>query len=165
MIKGKKKFGIIDSLVLTDYILYKGGAMSHLKLQKVLYYIQAYHLAYFNLPLIEDDFQAWVHGPVSRKVFNNVRDLSVLYDEIHYFQAEGEEHIEKKMAHLVKDQLELIDEIILEYGALSGIQLESLTHSESPWINARRGFGASQRCEEIISKDVMRTFYKKEIYG
>ena len=53
-----KKISKIDSELLTEYILSKYGKMSHLKLQKLLYYVQAFHLAYFDSPLIDDDFEA-----------------------------------------------------------------------------------------------------------
>lgn len=58
----RKEISSIDSNKLVDYILVRGGAMSHLKIQKILFYIEAYHLAYFDSSIIEDEFQAWVHG-------------------------------------------------------------------------------------------------------
>ncbi|MDR1722691.1 MAG: DUF4065 domain-containing protein [Tannerella sp.] len=76
--------GKIDSLVLANYILETVGKMSHLKLQKLLYLVQGYHLAYFGKPLIDDKFEAWVHGPVSRKVFGSLKDKSLLYADICY---------------------------------------------------------------------------------
>lgn len=38
----------IDSIILSDYILKHYGPMSHLKLQRLLFYCDAYHLAYFD---------------------------------------------------------------------------------------------------------------------
>ncbi len=69
----------IDSELLAQYILWKVGKASHLKVQKLLYYIQGYHLAYFDEPVIEDDFEAWVHGPVSRRLFDRLKDKSLLH--------------------------------------------------------------------------------------
>lgn len=43
-----KNMGTIDSIILSDYILKHYGPMSHLKLQKLLFYCDAYHLAYFD---------------------------------------------------------------------------------------------------------------------
>ena len=74
----------IDSLVLSDYILLNYGPMSHLKLQKLLFYCDAYHLAYFNEELITDNFEAWVHGPVSKKVFDSFKDKSILYSDLSF---------------------------------------------------------------------------------
>ena len=63
----------IDVLVLSDYIIKHYGPMSHLKLQKLLFYCDAYHLAYFDTELISDKFEAWVHGPVCRKVYDSLK--------------------------------------------------------------------------------------------
>ena len=41
-----------------------GDSMTNLRLQKLLFYAQAWHLALTNRPLFEEDFEAWVHGPV-----------------------------------------------------------------------------------------------------
>ena len=68
-----KEYKAIDSIVLSNYILKHYGPMSHLKLQKLLFYCDAYCLAYFGQELITDQFEAWVHGPVSRKVCQRMR--------------------------------------------------------------------------------------------
>lgn len=68
----------IDSVVFSDYILKHYGPMSHLKLQKLIFYCDAYCLAYFDKELVTDQFEAWVHGPVSRKVYNSLK-ISLFY--------------------------------------------------------------------------------------
>jgi len=140
--------------------------MSHLKLQKLLYYVQAMHLAYFDQPLIEDDFEAWVHGPVSRKVFSSIKDQSVLYDEVQYINDGTEPFPDTILKQgLTTEQVELVDEVLSEFGNLSSLQLEALTHSESPWITARVGYAAADRCNVIIPKELMRNYYKQQVYG
>jgi uncharacterized phage-associated protein len=74
----------IDSIILSDYILKHYGPMSHLKLQRLLFYCDVYHLAYFDKELIEDSFEAWVHGPISRKVYGSLKDKYMLYEELTY---------------------------------------------------------------------------------
>ena len=163
MINTRKQIALIDSIYLDEYILFRGGPMSHLKLQKILYYIQAYHLAYFNDPLIEDEFEAWVHGPVTRKLFQNLKDLSKLHDELEYEQdVETPDKILKK--ELTEEQIELIDDVIEAYCPLSGFQLETLTHSEEPWQIARKGYGIAEKCSVIIPKETMKNFYRSLLY-
>ena len=77
-----KNLNQIDAPVLADFILHNYGEMSHLKLQKLLYYCEAYHLAYFDASLIRQDFEAWVHGPVCREVFLALKNKAVLYSDI-----------------------------------------------------------------------------------
>lgn len=52
----------IQPIMLADYILKHYGPMSHLKLQKLLFYCDAYSIAYFDQPLIDEPFEAWVPG-------------------------------------------------------------------------------------------------------
>lgn len=157
---------MVDSRLLCEYIFERGGEMSHLKLQKLLYYVQALHLAYFESPIIEDDFEAWLHGPVCRKIYDQLKAKSILHTEMFYVQLDGEERPSDVLPkRLTKDQLDLVNEVIDEYSKLSSTQLESLTHNESPWLDARKGYAPGDRCEEIISKDSMKSYYKNAIYG
>lgn len=162
----QKKLSKIDSKYLVDYILVRGGAMSHLKIQKILFYIQAYHLAYFDEPIIDDNFEAWVHGPVSRKVYNSAKDLSILHSEIQFVLDDGEEDPKKIILDILnQSQIELLNDVIDELKDLSGLQLENMTHSEYPWLNARKGFDVGERCTVIITNDIIREYYKPQIYG
>lgn len=150
----------IDSIVLSNYILNHYGPMSHLKLQKLLYYCDAYHLAYFDEELIEDKFEAWVHGPVSRKVFATLRDRSLLYSDISY-DGKGEEDIIFKS--LSTEQQELIISVLEMLKSWTGLELEKATHDELPWLRARAGYDAASPCHVEISKEDMRTYYKKDL--
>lgn len=160
-----QNLGKIDVLILAEYILKNYGPMSHLKLQKLLFYCQAYHLAYFGEAIIDDDFQAWVHGPVCRKVYDSLKNKSVLYSDVKYTNENGcnpDLVIEKSLASM---QTELLNDILKELSTWTGLELESSTHRESPWINARVGFSSAEICEKIISNELMKEFYSKEING
>lgn len=135
--------------------------MSHLKLQKLLYYIDAYHLAYFDKPLVAENFEAWVHGPVCREVYNSLRDKSLLYAELGFDnESNPTETIENE---LTQDQITLITDVLSELSQWTGLELESATHKELPWIEARKGFGPADRCDAVISKRTMRDFYQSEM--
>lgn len=164
-LKLNEPLGMIDSMTLANYVLFKAGRMSNLKLQKLLFYIHAYHLAYFETPLIEDEFEAWVHGPVSRKVFMALRDTARLYDELSYHQEEGEDTPDVSLQKvLTDDQMELIDDVLDEYGVLTGLQLENLTHSEDPWISTRGGLPPGEKCDKVIPNDLIQKYYKDQLY-
>lgn len=49
--------------------------ISNLKLQKLLYYMQGFHLAYFDTPLFDDDIEAWMYGPVVPCVYNHFKKM------------------------------------------------------------------------------------------
>lgn len=153
--------GRIDVITLAEYILYKLGEMSHLKLQKLIYMIEGYHLAYFGgESLIDEDFQAWTHGPVCRKVFDILKDKSILYGDVRFIRREGVELPDAILNRLLSsEQLELIDEVLNLYKGESGVSLESITHKQSPWINARKGLPYYAKCENVISKVEMREYF------
>lgn len=164
MITSIKQMIKIDSEIVAEYILFKYGPMSHLKLQKLLYYVQAYHLAYFGEPLFDDDFEAWVHGPVSRALYEKHRTKSVLYDVVRYELENGKPNPELILTELLtSEQVELINEVLDEYSKLNSFELENETHGEAPWIEARKGFGVADRCNAIISKERMKEYYSTRL--
>jgi uncharacterized phage-associated protein len=166
MLVSEKKLRIIDSLKLAEYIVFKGGAMSHLKLQKLLYYAQAYHLAYFETELIEDDFEAWVHGPVSRKLYNQVKDFSILYNEIKYVEDPSSQHIKDFVkSRLTSEQLSLTNDVLTSLAKKSGLELENMTHSETPWLKARLGYGPAEKCTKVIFKEDIKEYFQVILYG
>lgn len=159
--KATKDIKTLNAPLIADFILQNYGPMSHLKLQKLLYYIDAYHLAYFDKPVVEENFEAWVHGPVCREVYNSLRDKSLLYAELGFDnETNPTATIESE---LTQDQITLINDVLSELSQWTGFQLESATHKELPWIEARKGFGPADRCDAIISKETMRDFYKSEM--
>lgn len=157
----------IDVIKLADYILSQLGEMSHLKLQKLIYMVEGYHLAYFGgESLVGEKFQAWTHGPVCRKVFDILKDTSILYGDVRYEQADGEiapKEILKQ--NLSSEQMELIDEVLSMYAHESGISLEGITHKQFPWLNARNGLPYYAKCENIISTEDMRQYFETLIEG
>lgn len=160
--KGLQK---IDSLILCEYIVKHFGPMSHLKLQKLLFYCDAYHLAYFGEELVTDRFQAWVHGPVSRKVYDSLKDKSILYSDLKYESNPDDIDVDAEFDKLTSDQKALLTDVLTELSTWTGFQLESATHREAPWKKARLGYGPADRCEELISKEITRDFYKSELNG
>ncbi|MCW3085177.1 MAG: hypothetical protein JWP12_2543 [Bacteroidetes bacterium] len=157
----------LDSIELTHYIVGRYKSVEHLKLQKLVYYLEGYHLAYFDKSLIEDNFQAWLHGPVSRKLYDYIKPTGAnVYGSLSLTEPmdEQERMIKSVEAKLNPMQLELINDILSEFSPRSPYDLECLTHEELPWIEARRGYAPADRCEVEISKETMRTFYKEKLY-
>lgn len=159
----------IDSVVLSEYILKHYGPMSHLKLQKLLFYCDAYHLARFGVELVEDKFEAWVHGPVSRRVYDALKQHSKLHDDVTYTPSENSSNVDSIFSELASEQQEWLSIILEDLSQWTGIQLEIATHSERPWQVARVGYHPSDKCSQLISKKETKSFYSEElnsgIYG
>jgi uncharacterized phage-associated protein len=152
----------VNSIDLSKYILkyfkQKDETINHLKLQKLVYYIDAWHNVFLNEPLIEEDFEAWMHGPVVRDLWNHYRDESILNNPIYATDDDIDLNINQ-------EQREIIDDVLEEYGDKTPYYLECLTHEEKPWIVARRGYAPSDRCTEKISKELMKEYYGAKLDG
>ena len=154
----------LDVQKVTDLIASRFVAgestLSVLKLQKLLYYVEAWHVTFFDKMLFNDDFEAWVHGPVCRPVFERFKHerKKFMYSDI----SSDDFGILNKIDIRDYDHVEAhVENILGTYGGFSGPQLELLTHREPPWLNARGNLAPNQPCTNIISKDSMRGYYKQ----
>ncbi|MGI5179514.1 Panacea domain-containing protein [Dactylosporangium sp. CA-152071] len=130
------------------YILAKQGSMSTMKLQKLVYYSQAWHLVWIEEPLFDERIEAWANGPVVKELFNAHRGRFNVAD-----WPRGD------AANLTKVQAGTVDAVLATYGDLTGRKLSYLTHSEGPWRNARRGYGPTDLCQVEITVEEMRDYY------
>jgi uncharacterized phage-associated protein len=126
-----------------------GDPISNLKLQKLLYYAQAWHLAIYNKPVFNEQIEAWIYGPAVRSVYRAFKDWS--WKPI---------TVRPTKPDLPKHTLKHLDEVMEVYGGLSAFDLERLTHSEKPWLNARGLTPRDEPSYEVISHDDMRKFYR-----
>lgn len=128
-----------------------GDSITHLKLQKLLYFAQAWHLANKGLPLFETDFQAWAHGPVARPIYDR-------------FKGNSWDALEEVDAPSIPPQIEgYLEKVFAKYGQYGAKYLEKLTHEHEPWIEARGDIPPEERCENVISRKTMRDYYGAKI--
>ena len=146
----KQKF--VKSLDIANYFFLlvqkKGGSITNKKLQKVLYYSQAWSLALRGVPLFEDPIEAWIHGPVVPKVYHHYKKSGF-----------GPISIKPVTSSLSLEIQEFLDEVWRVYGKYDAEYLEILSHSEAPWILARGNIEADKACDNVISHESMRSFY------
>jgi uncharacterized phage-associated protein len=130
------------------YILSKLGNVSAMKLQKLVYYSQAWSLVWEERPLFPERIEAWVNGPV-------VPDLY----EVHRGCFEISEIAGADSNNLRPEDKETIDQVLSFYGDKSAQWLSDLTHSEDPWKDARKGLAPHQRGSAEISHAAMAEYY------
>ncbi|MDY7223744.1 Panacea domain-containing protein [Halalkalibacterium halodurans] len=97
-----------------------------LKLQKLVYYAQAWHLVEFDEPLFDEKIEAWDHGPVIPDLYFNYRHYK--YNVI--------DEIPKDIKISSERQRKLLEQVWKVYGKFDGKFLEHLTHKEDPWKKA-----------------------------
>ncbi|CUU81843.1 prophage ps3 protein 01 [Campylobacter hyointestinalis subsp. hyointestinalis] len=103
---------------------------SRLKLLKLLYYIQGYHLAMFDAPLFNDKIEAWLHGPVVPSVYQWAKNIT---DEKMQDEAMNDEQMGALNLH--PQQTKLISEVLNIYNKYSAYGLRDKTHTEMPWLS------------------------------
>jgi uncharacterized phage-associated protein len=133
----------------------KGDSISPLKLQKLVYYAQAWHYTIFDKPLFNEKIEAWAHGPVVRSLWDRFKSTGKDYS-INLSQIEIE-----KVAFTYDKTYALLCDINRIYGEHSGAHLEALTHSEMPWIIARGNTPPHAASNVEITLESMKTFYSK----
>ncbi len=131
----------------------KDNYVTPLKMQKILYYAQGYHLAMFDKELFEADFQAWSHGPANPGIYHKYKKYS-----FNFIPA-----IEETIPTLTEETLNFLSDIWQTFGIYDGKYLEELTHKETPWILARKGLGYGEPCENVITKESMKEFFKTKL--
>jgi uncharacterized phage-associated protein len=103
---------------------------THMKLQKLLYYMQGYHVAALGQPLFVEPIEAWEHGPVVRDVWHQFKRYGA--DDIPP-SITGE--LQLAVSAISTDyQLTLLNRVYDIYGRFTAGQLRDRTHSEPPWL-------------------------------
>ena len=128
-----------------------GEAITHLKVQKLLYFSDAYHMANFK-SIFDEQFQAWAHGPVVAEVW-------------HEFKSYQWDAIETQPAAKIKDNdlLNYLEAVYEKFGKLGAKRLEEITHEHAPWRDVRGNLPLEAKCSAIIRKETIRDFYANRI--
>lgn len=125
-----------------------GELMSNMKLQKMLYYQQGYHLAVFDAPLFSDDIEAWTYGPVVPSVYSHFKK----------YGAGGIAPECKTVITLTDEEEQLFSEVCDAYINFSAVGLMGKTHNETPW---KESFVPGEN--KIISNDKIKAFFKTQL--
>ena len=99
--------------------------------------------------LTDTTFEAWIHGPVS----------PVLYDKFKSFGYHKIKLAGGYVSRVAEEDLELLESVWETYGDHTGNALEALSHTDQPWIEARVGYGPTERCNVPISAESMKKYY------
>lgn len=120
-----------------------GDSLSNLKLQKLVYYAQGYHLALYGTPLFGDAIEAWQHGPVVPGLYRMYKQYGSQSVPV-----TDDFDIEK----FNSSTRELLDEVFQVYGQFSAWKLRDMTHAESPWLDAYNLFPSATVTTESMTQ-------------
>jgi uncharacterized phage-associated protein len=120
--------------------------MTNLKLQKLLYYAQGFHLALYEKPLFSEQIEAWQYGPVVPEVYH-------LYKP---FKSNALPHPDDfNLDHYDPETRELLDEVYDVYGQYTAPTLARLTHQEKPW--------KTTPLKQEITHSLMESYFKTQL--
>ena len=153
--QSKKSIKVSD---IGRYFIYlanqENKPVTNKKLQKLVYYAQAWSLVLNNKKLFNEPIEAWVHGPA-------VRSLYVQYKNFGFNPIQQE--VKFDSIKISGRNKELLDEVWKVYGKMDAGYLEMLTHSEKPWQEAREGLQSFESSGNEISLKTMKSYYSKKL--
>lgn len=130
------------------YILSTCGALSAMKLQKLVYYSQAWSLVWDEEPLFNEKIEAWANGPVAPELYKEHRGQYKVHS------------ISKGNPQNLKDsQRETVDKVLEFYGEHDSQWLSDLTHMEDPWLKARKSLAPGERGSQEVTLESMAEYY------
>ena len=133
-------------------VIARTGPESPMKLQKLLYYAQAWNLAEHGEPLFDAEIEAWRKGPVVRSVW-----------ERHRYQNQVEVWDEGDATALTPSESQLVASVVARYGGFSRDDLSAMTHDEEPWQHARAGLSDSEPSCVPLSRAVMASYFRRQV--
>ena len=124
-------------------------ALGPMRLQKLLYYLQGWHLAAHGRRIFSDDIEAWKHGPVVREVYAHFKNCGLAIP-----------HTEGAIPESLSDDSKaFIESIWNRMKGFSATALRDMTHRESPWLEARGNLPPEANCNDVIGAESMRSFF------
>jgi len=133
---------------VAKYLLNTHGSMSAMRLQKLLYYSQAWSLVWEERPLFDEPIEAWANGPVVPAIYAEHKGKFSISQWPH-----------GNLRNVDPLARETIDIVFEHYKKYNTQQLSDLTHAETPWREARRGIPDGERGSQIISQASMAEYY------
>lgn len=128
-----------------------GDSITNLKLQKLVYYAQAWSSALLNQPLFAERVEAWRHGPVVEQVYQEYKTF-------------GNQTLprSRRKARFSPQELTVLQDVLAAYGEHSAKFLADLTHHDDPWRLAWGDRPATSRSRQLIPLESMRSFYRRQ---
>ncbi len=141
---------LVRAIDVAAYILRKRGPMPAMKLQKLVYYAQAWSLVWDGKLLFRDRIEAWANGPVIRNLY-----------KAHRGKFQVSRILDDNPRPLNDIQRETVDAVLDFYGDKPPHWLSELTHNEAPWKDARdkAGLAPGVRGNERISPEAMEEYH------
>jgi uncharacterized phage-associated protein len=128
-----------------------GDVITHLKIQKLLYFSEAWCQVLLERELFSENMEAWAHGPVVRDVFNQFSGSSW-----------GPLSATSEVIEFDEDVRGVLSQVLDAYGNVAAKTLEHLTHQDKPWKDARGTLSPEARCSNVIDKASIKDYFNEK---
>jgi uncharacterized phage-associated protein len=135
---------------VAKYILEQRGEMTAMKLQKLVYYCQAWNMVWSEEYLFNERIEAWANGAVVKELYQAHKGL---------FKISAGSLAQGDSTNLSSLEKENINQVLEVYGKFSAQQLSDLNHQEDPWKIARGDLPPLARSENEISKESIYEYH------
>ena len=116
--------------------------ITNLKLQKILYFVQAYYLAKLNKPLFSDNLEAWEYGPVVPSVYRKYKS-----------KKSNPIICEEDKSSLSAEDKRVVKKVWNSFGGYSASRLVDIVHAHTPWKEA------NESVNKVISQKSIKEYY------
>ncbi len=141
----------IANWFISQFDIESGDVITHLKLQKLLYFSEAWCQVILEKELFSENLEAWAHGPVVREVFDEFNGAGW-----------GPLSATDDIISLDPDTTAVLVQVLDAYGSLSAKTLEHMTHQDQPWKDARGSLAPEARCSNVIPKDRIKEYFSEK---
>lgn len=141
--------------VVALYMISSLYEVTNMSLQKLLYYYKALGYLFHKRQILQEECEAWVHGPVFVMIYEKYKEF-------------GREPIKNEFQEvdfeklLTDEERELCDYVLDNFAIYNGSILREFTHRERPWIEAREGLGDNERCTNIIHENCIYDYFNEK---
>jgi len=147
-------FSLAKELVKLSLAGDESDPLTHFRLQKLLYYAQAWSLVIRETELFPEEIRAWKNGPVVEEVYHGLPDgrcaACVSPDAF------------AKAPDLEPEDAAFVEKFWEVYSQYSASQLYRMTRSETPWQKARGSLSPSANGNELIPVDALDEYFGKQ---
>lgn len=148
---------------IAKYFLYRsiedGELISPLKMQKLVYYAYSWTLVKNNINLFDEKIEAWPNGPVIPSLYQALKAYGSSPISESFLGFKTEQDADKFKSQFKTSLQETLDMVYREYMTKTAFELVVLTHSETPWLEARKGLSHTEPSNNVISdKDIIKQY-------
>jgi len=144
---------------IAKYFLYRavqdGELISPLKMQKLVYYAYSWTLVKNKKKLFDEKIEAWPVGPVIPSLYRELKNYGSAPIDQNYLGVKTKKELSAIFSKFPKDIKVTLDEVYNSYMTKTAFELVTLTHSEKPWAEARKGLSLTKSSNKAISDNLI----------